>query len=112
MPAMPVDDHEQRTLVAMLEIYCRAKHDRVTRGDSELCDACQALLDYALARRARCVFLPNKKICARCPVHCYRSDMRQRVREVMRFSGPRMLLYHPLLTIAHLWQGLRHSCQR
>jgi hypothetical protein len=29
-------------------------------------------------------------------------DMKQRIVEVMRFAGPRMLLHHPLLAIAHL----------
>jgi hypothetical protein len=27
--------------------------------------------------------------------------MRERVREVMRFAGPRMLLHHPILAIRH-----------
>ena len=31
--------------------------------------------------------------------------MRERVREVMRYSGPRMLWRHPVLAAAHLMDG-------
>jgi hypothetical protein len=30
--------------------------------------------------------------------------MRTRVREVMRYAGPKMMLRHPLLTLLHLWE--------
>jgi hypothetical protein len=43
----------------------------------------------------------RKRRCARA-AHCYRPEMRQRVREVMRFAGPKMLLRHPLLAVRHL----------
>jgi hypothetical protein len=33
--------------------------------------------------------------------------MRERVREVMRYSGPRMLTRHPVLAVAHLVDGRR-----
>ena len=33
--------------------------------------------------------------------------MRDRIREVMRFAGPRMLLYHPILGILHMLDGRR-----
>ena len=28
--------------------------------------------------------------------------MRDKIREIMRYSGPRMLLYHPLLLVKHM----------
>ena len=31
--------------------------------------------------------------------------MRERVRAVMRYSGPRMLTRHPVLAVAHLADG-------
>jgi hypothetical protein len=33
--------------------------------------------------------------------------MRARIKQVMRFSGPRMLLTHPFLTVQHYLDGLR-----
>jgi hypothetical protein len=33
--------------------------------------------------------------------------MRERMRAVMRFSGPRMMWYHPVDAIKHLWREWR-----
>ncbi len=88
---------------AMLRLYCRGHHH--TRGG--LCTECEALRHYALERLQRCPFQEGKTTCARCPVHCYRPDMRARIRAVMRYAGPRMLTRHPLLTLFHLLDGRR-----
>ncbi|MDR2525428.1 MAG: nitrous oxide-stimulated promoter family protein, partial [Oscillospiraceae bacterium] len=32
---------------------------------------------------------------------CYRADMREKIRAVMRYAGPRMLLHHPVMAIRH-----------
>jgi hypothetical protein len=91
-------DTEQETILAMIRIYCRAHH-----GDAvELCDECCELRDYALARLGKCPFGPDKPVCSKCPIHCYRPEMRDRVREVMRYAGPRMTLRHPALAVSHL----------
>ena len=39
--------------------------------------------------------METKTFCSNCRVHCYRSEMREEIRKVMRFSGPRMIFYHP-----------------
>lgn len=96
-------EREQQTLNCMIALYCRKKHNT----QSGLCDACQELQDYASQRLRQCPFQQGKTTCARCAVHCYREDMRARIRQVMRFSGPRMLLRAPLLTILHGLDGLR-----
>jgi predicted amidophosphoribosyltransferase len=92
-------DRERRTVEAMIHLYCRKVH---SRGDG-LCAACQSLLEYAGARLLRCPFQEGKPVCVNCPVHCYRPDMRERIRKVMRYAGPRMLLRHPWLALRHLW---------
>ena len=95
---------ELRTIEAMLRMYCRAHgHPRRT----PLCEGCSALLDYAGRRLERCVFGDAKPTCANCLVHCYSAEMRERVRVVMRWAGPRMLLRHPILGILHLVDGRR-----
>lgn len=71
-----------------------------------LCPQCQALLDYALQRLERCRFGEDKPSCTRCPVHCYKPAMREQIRQVMRYSGPRMLLHNPIMAIRHLWDFL------
>ena len=99
---MPTDPpriaREKRTIAAMVQLYCRKKHGRT----STLCDGCSELLEYATCRLDRCPFGPQKTTCAKCPVHCYKPQMREHVKEVMRFAGPRMLLRHPILAISHL----------
>lgn len=54
------------------------------------CSECRAFLEYAFARRLRCPLDP-KPACKHCPVHCYRPDYRQRVRDIMRFAGPYLM---------------------
>ncbi|MBN1954070.1 MAG: nitrous oxide-stimulated promoter family protein [Anaerolineae bacterium] len=99
---------EYETVAAMIRIYCRGCHG--TRGG--LCDACRVLLAYAGERLAACPFQSGKPTCAGCPVHCYRPAMRERIRAVMRYAGPRMLWRHPVLALLHLVDGLRDAAVR
>ena len=79
--------HEKKTVELMIRLYCRKKEKNTI-----LCADCEELLRYAHARLDHCPFGT---------VHCYKPVMRERMRQVMRFSGPRMLLYAP-------WQAIRH----
>ncbi len=90
---------EWRTIQAMIAISCRARHGG-RRG--ELCAECEALRAYAELRLTRCPFGQDKPTCNHCKVHCYKPEMRERVREIMRFAGPRMLTRHPYLATMHL----------
>lgn len=92
---------EADTICAMIAIYCRAHH-----GGPGLCAKCRELQDYALKRLSCCPFGIEKPVCAKCKVHCYRAEMRKNVGEVMRFSGPRLLLRHPVLTAEHMWRSM------
>jgi hypothetical protein len=88
---------EQRTVDAMVAIFCRDLH-----GSSPAsCADCGGLGTYARERLVHCPFGAGKPTCANCAVHCYQRDMRERVRTVMRYAGPRMLLRHPVLTLLH-----------
>ena len=87
---------EKKTVEQMLRIYCRKVHH------NDLCGECQALLVYAHQRLDACNFGEEKPSCKKCPVHCYKPDMREKIRRVMRFAGPRMILYHPTAAIKHL----------
>lgn len=92
---------ELKTIAAMVRLYCRGHgHD-----GAPLCPECASLMQYATRRLERCVFGDAKPTCANCAVHCYSADMRERVRVVMRWAGPRMLLRHPVLAITHMLDG-------
>ncbi len=68
----------------------------------KLCEDCNQLNNYALERLLYCPFQENKPVCSECTVHCYKMDMREKVKKVMRYSGPRMIFRHPYLAIMHL----------
>ena len=90
---------EWQTVTAMLHIYCRGQHG------SDLCRDCQELLNYVHLRLDRCRFGAEKPTCAKCPVQCYQRDRREQIKVVMRYSGPKMLWKHPVLSIRHLVDG-------
>ncbi|MDD4270280.1 MAG: nitrous oxide-stimulated promoter family protein [Pirellulaceae bacterium] len=94
---------EKRTVQAMVRLYCRDHHG----SGGTPCAECSELLDYATCRLDRCPFGPQKTTCANCPIHCYKPQMRQRVKEVMQYAGPRMLLRHPVLAVRHLLDNRR-----
>ena len=102
-PEHPRLSRERKTIRVMIRLYCREQHGLPQKS---LCVNCQELEDYALGRLARCPFQENKPVCTKCTVHCYRSEMRLRVSQVMRYAGPRMLVYHPVLAILHYWDEL------
>ncbi len=93
---------EERTLQAMVALYCRGNHG--TRG---VCDQCSELLEYARKRVQHCPYQGDKPTCAKCPIHCYRADRREQVRFVMRYAGPRMSWRHPIFALFHLLDGRR-----
>ena len=94
---------EMATVKKMLEIYCRAHHGK----GMALCEACEKLLDYAYARVERCPHIETKTFCSACETHCYAPAMREKIREAMRYSGPRMLFRHPILSLLHLIGTIR-----
>lgn len=95
---------EIATIAAMVRMYCRGHHGN--EGEQPCAD-CASLLAYASRRTERCVFGDAKPTCANCQVHCYTRAMRERVRTVMRWAGPRMMLKHPVLAIRHKLDGIK-----
>lgn len=87
-------------MAAMVQIYCRDHHGGVV--DGAVCPVCSELLDYAKKRLNLCPFQQNKPTCGNCTIHCYKDEMRDMVRKIMRYSGPKMIYRHPILAISHL----------
>ena len=88
---------ERKTVRTMVTLYCLHHH-----GTTGLCADCSELASYADRRLDLCPYGEEKPSCTHCPIHCYRPEPRERMREVMRFAGPRMLARHPWLAIMHL----------
>lgn len=94
---------EKKTITEMIGLYCHDHHG--TKGKGDLCEDCQNLLTYAFARIDHCVFLPGKPTCKNCTIHCYAPAKKEKIKEVMRYAGPRMMLHKPILAISHLIDG-------
>ena len=75
-------ERERRVLRSFIEVYCRDHHGKA----GGLCAECADLQEYALKRLEHCPYDPKPK-CKKCPTHCYKPEYRQRIREVMKFSG-------------------------
>ena len=95
-----MNDREKKTVSKMIRIYCRFKHGQ----KDSLCPDCKQLEEYAHRRLERCKFGEDKPSCQKCPIHCYKPEYREKMKEVMRFSGPKMVFFHPADAIRHLWQ--------
>lgn len=98
MDVMKKREKEQEMLQIMLRRYCRSHHGT----KKELCTECLSLLDYASVRTEKCPFMETKTFCSACKVHCYAPEKREKIRKVMKYAGPRMLIYHPLAAIRHV----------
>jgi hypothetical protein len=96
---------ESRTIEAMVRLYCRGHHG----AGNEICHGCRELLSYAGRRLGKCPYGEKKPACSNCPIHCYNPEMRERIRAVMRYVGPRMLWRHPVLAVAHLFDSRRKA---
>jgi len=111
---------DTRLLGDFCEIYCKGVHEGATREPlvsdgvalgvygkrpPVVCEKCGELLSYAEQRRAFCPKDP-KPFCSYCDTHCYKPDLREYMREVMRYAGPRSMLHgHAIDGIKHLIEG-------
>ncbi len=94
-----------KTLAHFIRVYCHAKHDRKSVGEVRLpeklqkktggretiCRECADLLTHGMQKRKLCPLDP-KPTCKKCHIHCYSQTYRQKIREIMAFSGRKMLL--------------------
>jgi len=93
---------ESKTVAVMISDYCRLHH-----RENAVCPECRELKDYALKRLEKCPFREGKTVCSKCPVHCFQPDMRESIRNVMRYAGPRMIYRHPVMAIFHIVDSRR-----
>lgn len=94
-----------RVLAQFTSVYCKVHHQTARQplantvpgvvalnaGKYPVCGDCRDFLYYAIERRLRCPLDP-KPICKHCPVHCYKPEFREKVRQIMRFSGKYLML--------------------
>lgn len=98
-------EREKETVSLMIRLYCRKNH----HSKDGLCGECSELNEYARLRSDKCPFMETKTFCSNCRVHCYRPEMREKIKAVMRFSGPRMIFSHPVMAVRHVVESKREK---
>jgi len=88
---------EKKVVEAMIKIYCKNNH-----GFPVLCNECSELRDYAILKLEKCNFGEKKPACKKCKIHCYPIEKRNQIKKIMRYSGKRLILKYPLITLKHI----------
>jgi hypothetical protein len=88
---------EKKTLETMIGMYGRHATRKGIPGVG-----CEELQAYAFKRIDKCRFGDSKPNCKDCPVHCYTPEMKEKIKVVMRYAGPRMIYRHPIMALRHL----------
>lgn len=99
-------EDEKKVVRKMIGIYCKGKHH--TKG-RDLCPDCQSLYEYAALRTDKCPFMETKTFCKNCKVHCYKVEMREKISEVMKYAGPRMIFHNPIMAIKHVTSVIKEK---
>ena len=90
---------DKRLIVSkMIDLYYK-KHGGIDSKE------CKELKDYANFRLSKCPYKHTKNFCSQCKIHCYENEKREQIKKVMRYSGPRIFLNHPITTIRHYIGG-------
>lgn len=95
---------ERKVINTMIRIYCRGNCK-----SKDICPNCKELMDYVYMKIDKCPFSDTKIYCNNCKVHCYREDMAVRIKKVMRYSGPRLIIYHPIMAIDHMIEDILYK---
>lgn len=90
-------DDERETVKWMITYFCLKNHK-----EGEICSRCLQLLEYAGKRIDHCPHGAYKPVCSNCEIHCYKDIYRERIREVMKFSGPRVIFRKPVFGMKYL----------
>ena len=100
-------DEEKETISFMIELYCKKNHSK--RGTDGLCEECKNLSEYVNKRIDNCPNMATKTFCARCANPCYKKDMKEKIKEVMKFSGKRMIFHRPSLVFKHALSAFKKN---
>lgn len=99
-----------RLIGKFVEVYCAAKHGSAPHapaalpaglGACTLCPDCAAFLEYAISKRLNCPLEAEKPSCKRCRIHCYDKPRREKIREIMSYSGRKLMMSGRLDYIWH-----------
>lgn len=87
-------------VVQMVDIYCSGNKHKLDENGK--CADCDLLLRYSKSRTDRCPYINETLFCSNCPTPCYRPDMKERMRDLMKYAGPRLFFKRPFTVIWHM----------
>jgi len=105
-----------KVLATFIGVYCKHRHGDAPKTPVQmkthdvqaiagkpvvLCAPCSKLLAHAFVKRSHCPHSP-KPACKDCPSHCYHPDYRAQIRQVMKYSGRRLVMSGRLDYLLHL----------
>lgn len=94
---------EKSVMFSMIKVFCKSKH----KTKNFLCNECRNVLSYAYEKIEICPYMKNKTFCSSCKTHCYNKDMQEKIKQIMRFSGPKMIFYHPITALKYVFIIIR-----
>ncbi len=97
-------EREKRVVDKMIGMYCFAIHN-----EPDLCKSCQELKDYTYKRLLNCPFAEDKPVCSKCKIHCYNKKQKEKIKEIMKYSGPKMFLKYPKDTVLYFYDKLKNK---
>jgi len=95
-----------------VEVYCNGKHDGSEKqafmlpeglGARHMCAGCADFMTYAISKRLKCPLEAEKPSCKKCRIHCYGKAEREKIREIMAYSGRRLMMRGRLDYIWHYY---------
>lgn len=108
MSKMTKVEEEKKTIDFMIRLYCKKNHKSAYK-EKKLCVECEEIREFAHLRIDKCPMKETKTFCSTCHIHCYGKVKREEIRRIMKWSGPRMLIYNPPMAIKHVLNTLKHK---
>jgi hypothetical protein len=91
---------QEKLVKEMILLYCNKNHNT----KNELCESCSELFGYVQKRLKYCPYGDKKPVCFNCKIHCYRKEYKDRIKDVMKFSGPKIMFHNPIAGIKYLFK--------
>lgn len=108
-------ENEKKVMFYMINLYCKHYHKDYqkicskTFGSKPLCKECEEIYNYSTDRTDKCIFIETKTFCSACPRQCYKINIKNKVKQIMSFSGKIMLIYHPIIALKHIFVMIKHN---
>lgn len=92
---------KKQVLEKMIRLYCKNNHK------DYLCNDCKNLISYSNIRTDYCKRLDEFFFCSSCDRTCYDNENLEKIRKIMRYSGPRMIYSDPKASVRFVSEKIK-----